>query len=422
MKNCAIVGTQWGDEGKGKIVHFLAEKADVIVRYQGGNNAGHTIIFDGKKFVCHLIPSGILEKSKICLIGNGVVFDPLEFIKELEELEEAGYDCQGRLWVSDCAHTILPYHRLLDAAKELKSKNKIGTTKKGIGPAYTDKAARQGIRLAEYIDDEAFEKLLSANLENKKEELGCDIDKLKNEILAGRNKIVGRLRNFVADTSILLAQNIKDGKSVVFESAQGTMLDVDHGTYPYVTSSNPVSGAASCGSGIGPGAIQEVIGIAKAYTTRVGEGPFPTELDDEIGEKMQNIGGEFGATTGRPRRCGWFDAVVVKTAARLNSLTGIALTKIDVLDSFEKIKVCVGYKYRGKMLTAMPANRYAYQELKPEYIEVDGWMSDTSQITAYDNLPMKAKDYIAKLEKLCDTPVSIVSVGPDRKATIVRDL
>ncbi len=420
MKNCAIVGTQWGDEGKGKIVHFLAEKADVIVRYQGGNNAGHTIIFDGKKFVCHLIPSGILENDKICLIGNGVVFDPIEFINELEELEQAGYSCKGRLFVSDCAHTILPYHRLLDAAKEKAAKNKIGTTKKGIGPAYTDKAARQGIRLAEYIDDDAFQKLLSANLESKAEDLNCDIKALKSEIMEGRNAIVAKLRNFVADTSILLADAIKDDKKVVFESAQGTMLDIDHGTYPFVTSSNPVSGAAYCGSGIGPGAIQEVIGIAKAYTTRVGEGPFPTELDDAIGQKMRKIGGEFGATTGRPRRCGWFDAVVVRTAARLNSLTGIALTKIDVLDSFEKIKVCVGYKMQGKTLTAMPANRFAYEQLQPEYIELDGWMSDTSSATSYQDLPKKAQDYIAKLEELCEVPVQIVSVGPDKAATIVR--
>ncbi len=420
MKNCAIVGTQWGDEGKGKIVHFLAEKADVIVRYQGGNNAGHTIIFDGKKFVCHLIPSGILANDKICLIGNGVVFDPIEFIKELEELEEAGYSCQGRLFVSDCAHTILPYHRLLDASKEKKAKDKIGTTKKGIGPAYTDKSARQGIRLAEYIDDEAFDKLLSANLESKAQELACDIDKLKSQIMEGRNQIVSKLRKFVADTSIVLAEAIKKGKKVVFESAQGTMLDVDHGTYPYVTSSNPVSGAAYCGSGIGPGAIQEVIGIAKAYTTRVGEGPFPTELSDATGEKMQNIGGEFGATTGRPRRCGWFDAVVVKSAARLNSLTGIALTKIDVLDDFAKIKVCVSYLWKGKRLTAMPANRFAYGQLKPEYIELDGWMCDTTKVKTYQDLPQKAKDYIAKLEELCDVPVQIVSVGPDKEATIVR--
>jgi len=421
VKNCAIVGTQWGDEGKGKIVHFLAEKADVIVRYQGGNNAGHTIIFDGKKFVCHLIPSGILENDKICLIGNGVVFDPIEFIKELEELESAGYSCQGRLFVSDCAHTILPYHRLLDASKEKKSKNKIGTTKKGIGPAYTDKAARQGIRLAEYIDDEAFAKLLTANLQSKKKELQCDIKRLESKIMQGRNEIVDKLRGFVADTSILLAKAIKDGKKVVFESAQGTMLDVDHGTYPYVTSSNPVSGAACCGSGIGPGAIQEVIGIVKAYTTRVGEGPFPTELSDAIGKKMQDIGGEVGATTGRPRRCGWFDAVVVKSAARLNSLTGIALTKIDVLDSFAKIKVCTGYKWRGQTLTAMPANRFAYEQLEPEYIELDGWMSDTTKAKSYQDLPQKARDYIAKLEELCDTPVQIVSVGPDRDATIIRE-
>ncbi len=422
MKNCAIVGTQWGDEGKGKIVHFLAEKADVIVRYQGGNNAGHTIIFDNKKFVCHLIPSGILASDKVCLIGNGVVFDPLEFIQELSGLEQAGYTCQGRLFVSDCAHTILPYHRLLDAAKEKKATNKIGTTKKGIGPAYTDKSDRMGIRLAEYIDDEAFQRLLTANLQSKEKELGCDIKALKDNILQGRDKIVARLREFVADTSILLSQAIKEGKSVVFESAQGTMLDVDHGTYPYVTSSNPVSGAACCGSGIGPGAIQEVIGIAKAYTTRVGEGPFPTELDDEVGKRMQDIGGEFGATTGRPRRCGWFDAVVVKSAARLNSLTGIALTKIDVLDSFEKIKICVGYKWRGTTLTAMPANRFAYQELEPIYIQMDGWMSSTCDVTTYDELPQKAKEYIAKLEELCDVPVSIVSVGPDRKATIVREM
>ena len=420
MKNSAIVGVQWGDEGKGKIVHFLAEKADVIVRYQGGNNAGHTIIFDGKKFVCHLIPSGILEDDKICIIGNGVVFDPVEFIKEVNEVEASGYVCADRLFVSECTHVILPYHKLMDAAKEADSKNKIGTTKKGIGPAYTDKAARQGIRLAEYVDDEAFEILLTANLKSKEDALACNISDLKKEILDERAKIVDKLKSFMTDTSILLDEAIKAGKDVVFESAQGSMLDVDHGTYPYVTSSNPVSGAAFCGSGIGPGSIDRIIGIAKAYTTRVGEGPFPTELEDEVGKNIRQIGGEFGATTGRPRRCGWFDAMVVKTAARLNGLTEIALTKIDILDTFEKIKICTGYKLGNKSLTSMPANRFDYAKIEPQYIEVDGWMSDTTKATTYDELPEKTKDYVKKLEDLCGVPISIVSVGPDKKATIVR--
>jgi len=420
MSNTVIIGTQWGDEGKGKIVHYLSEKADYIVRYQGGNNAGHTIIFDNKKFICHLIPSGILEKGKKCIISNGVVFDPVEFVKELDELLKAGYNVDGRLFISELCHVILDYHKILDIKNEEVSKNKIGTTKKGIGPVYTDKISRTGIRLAEYLDEDSFSELLDQNLSAKRDILGVDIEILREKIINNRDKVLKKIIPFVCNTTEILNKALDAEKRVIFESAQGTMLDVDHGTYPYVTSSNPVAGAVCSGSGIGPNKIQEVIGIAKAYTTRVGEGPFPCELNDEVGDRLRDIGSEYGATTGRPRRCGWFDAVVVKNAVIVNGITSIALTKIDVLDDFKRIKICTSYTYKGKKMDHMPANRFAYNSLKLEYIELDGWCTSTKNITAFDDLPIKAKQYIAKLEELVNCKVSIVSVGPSKKATIIR--
>ncbi|MFH1715456.1 MAG: adenylosuccinate synthase [Elusimicrobiota bacterium] len=423
MATLVVVGTQWGDEGKGKIVHLLSEKAHYIVRYQGGNNAGHTVIFDKKEFVLHLVPSGILEPKKKCIIGNGVVVDPVELIKEIEFLKKKDIKFKDRLFVSDACHVILPYHRYIDAYIEQTSskKNKIGTTKKGIGPAYADKVDRIGIRMADYLDDITFKTQVERNIKEKKimlEQVGS-IRALRKQIYDDRKSILNKLKPYVTNTSALINKVIKENKNVIFESAQGTMLDVDFGTYPFVTSSNPLAGGCCVGSGVGPSKIDAVLGIVKAYTTRVGEGPFPTELFDEVGKYLRKVGKEFGATTGRPRRCGWFDAVVVKNSVMVNGISILALTKLDVLDDLREIKICVGYKYRGKTINEVPASRRAFNELKPIYIKVPGWKSSTRSIQKYEDLPVNAKKYLKKLEQLVDCQIGLVSMGRSREETII---
>jgi adenylosuccinate synthase len=425
MATLVVVGTQWGDEGKGKIVHLLSEKSNYIVRYQGGNNAGHTVIFDDKKFVLHLIPSGILEPGKKCIIANGVVVDPVALMEEIVFLEQKDIDIDGRFFVSDAAHVILPYHRHIDAWIEQKSskKNKIGTTKKGIGPAYADKVERVGIRIADYIDDEVFEELLDRNLEEKKVILEnfSSIDEIKKQIYDERSKILDRFKKFVCNTSFLINKVISEGQNVIFESAQGTMLDVDFGTYPYVTSSNPLSGGCCTGSGVAPNKIDSVLGIVKAYTTRVGEGPFPTELFDDYGKRLAEVGKEFGATTGRPRRCGWFDAVVVRYTVMVNGVNALALTKLDVMDGFEEVKICTGYKYKDEVMDCMPSSRSIFSKLEPIYITMPGWAEPTHGVKTYDELPLNAKNYLKKLEELVGCKIALISMGSSRNETIISD-
>ncbi len=425
MATLVVVGTQWGDEGKGKIVHLLSEKSNYIVRYQGGNNAGHTVIFDNKRFVLHLIPSGILEPGKKCIIANGVVVDPVELLKEIEFLEEKDIDVEGRFFVSDAAHVILPYHRLIDAWLEQKSskKNKIGTTKKGIGPTYADKVDRIGIRISDYICDEIFEELLDRNLEEKRVMLESfsTISEIKKNILDDRKKVLDRLKKFVCNSSVMINKVISEGQNVIFESAQGTMLDVDFGTYPFVTSSNPIAGGACVGSGVAPNKIDSILGIVKAYTTRVGEGPFPTELFDKCGEHLGTVGKEFGATTGRPRRCGWFDAVVVRYSVMVNGVNALALTKLDVLDGLEEIKICVGYKYNGELIEYLPSSRWIFEKLEPVYISMPGWSEPTYGVKAYDKLPKNAVNYIKKLEELVGCKIALISMGSSREETIISD-
>ena len=418
--NLVIIGTQWGDEGKGKIVHYLSKNADYIVRYQGGSNAGHTVYKGEQKYVFHLLPSGIIEKDKICLIGSGVVINPDDLVSEIEEFQGKGIDFSDRLFISENCHVVLAYHKLLDVIKE--KKEKIGTTKKGIGPAYTDKISRIGIRFIEYLDDDNFENLLDLNL-NAKENLLTDVDiaKLKEEILANRNKIVNKLRPFAANVVKIVNKALAEGKKIIFESAQGSMLDIDHGTYPYVTSSNPLAGGVCCGCGIGPNKVKDVFGIIKAYVTRVGEGPFPTELDNEVGEKLRSEGDEFGATTGRPRRCGWFDAVVAKTSILLNGITSLVLTKLDVLDNFSEILVCTSYDIDGKTYDYIPNNRYSYKKIKPNYISLKGWEASSKEAKTFEELPTNAKLYIKNLEEILSCPISIVSVGKEDKKTIIRE-
>lgn len=423
MPSLVVVGTQWGDEGKGKIVHVLSEKADYIVRYQGGNNAGHTVIFDKKEFVLHLVPSGILQPKKKCIIGNGVVVDPKALIEEVTFLEGKGVRVDGRLFVSDAAHVVLPYHRYIDGIREDRNKNKIGTTRKGIGPAYADKVERVGIRMAEYLDDTTFAMLMERNLAEKKVllEKVVSIADVRAQIAKERKQVIAKLKRFVVDTPTIVNAMIEKNKNVIFESAQGTMLDVDFGTYPYVTSSNPLAGGCCVGAGVGPNKVDYVLGIVKAYTTRVGEGPFPTELHDADGEYLRAKGKEFGATTGRPRRCGWFDAVVVRHSVMLNGVNSLALTKLDVLDELDEIRICTGYTYKGKIITTLPSNRSAYHDLIPEYVTMPGWKTSTKGIQNITKLPRNAYRYIKQLESMVKSKISIISMGRSREEIIILD-
>lgn len=424
MASVVVLGTQWGDEGKGKIVDFLAEQADVVVRYQGGNNAGHTVVVGDQEYKLHLIPSGILYPNKTCIIGNGVVVDPAVLLKELAYLKARGIDTSN-LRVSNRAHVIMPYHRLLDEVEEEKrGHNKIGTTKRGIGPCYMDKDARQGIRIVDLMDPEEFSVRLACNLEAKNHLLerlydakGFDFKAVKNEYL----DYAEQMRQYVADTSVIVNDAIKAGRNVLFEGAQATLLDIDHGTYPYVTSSNPTAGGACIGAGVGPTSINKVIGVVKAYTTRVGEGPFPTELQDEIGDYIRNRGQEFGTTTGRSRRCGWLDAAIIKYSADISGIHSFALTRLDILDGLEKLKLCVGYKYKGEVLREFPASLKVLDQCEPVYEEMPGWKEDTSKAKSYDALPQNAKHYIQRISEVSGVRFSIISVGPKRDQTIFLD-
>jgi adenylosuccinate synthase len=423
--NTVIIGTQWGDEGKGKVVDLLSEHAQYVVRFQGGNNAGHTMVVNGKKIISHLIPSGIIQQKK-CFIGNGVVVDPFVLLEEIYYLTKNNIDASpDMLKISDRAHIIMPYHKRLDAARELKKGDeKIGTTGRGIGPCYEDKATRRGIRFADLLDTD----LLKQKIETILEEKNFYLEKYHNAETLDATGVIDQILNikdklipYIADVSVILFNGIQEDKKVLFEGAQGTHLDIEHGTYPFVTSSNVVSGNAACGSGVGPTNLNEIIGICKAYTTRVGAGPFPTELFDETGDKIQKTGAEFGATTGRKRRCGWLDMVVLKNAARLNSLTGIALTKLDVLDDIKEIKICTGYEYNGKTINNFPAQISILENCKPAYETHPGWKEDITDIRSYDDLPENAKNYIARIEELSNVKVKIVSVGPGREATIIKE-
>ena len=424
MSQIVIIGTQWGDEGKGKIVDLLSVQADIIVRFQGGNNAGHTLVVGGKQVILHLIPSGILHPGKLCIIGNGVVIDPVVLVSEMDELKSKGHFTDDEmLKISQEAHIIMPYHKSIDLAREAKrKKGKIGTTGRGIGPAYEDKASRIGFRAGELADPKRFRERLETVLPEKNfylekylETDPLDIDEVYDTVIAAAERMVPHLDN----TSAILARRITAGDHVMFEGAQGTLLDIDHGTYPFVTSSHTVSGNAAVGSGVGPRDIDAVYGITKAYTTRVGAGPFPTELTDGIGNRLQEVGCEFGATTGRRRRCGWLDAVALRHAVRLNSLSGLIITKLDVMSGIDPIRICTSYTIDDQVHTDFPADTKSLERVVPSYIEVPGWTEDISQIRSFDDLPVNARLYIKTIEELLDVPAAVVSVGPDREQTII---
>src|ERR671918_1220759 len=424
MTNIAIIGAQWGDEGKGKIVDLFTQDADIVVRFQGGNNAGHTLVVDGKKTVLHLIPSGALHTNKLCVIGNGVVVDPEVLLQEIAELKQNGCLLDDSLLrISEQAHLIMPYHKAIDQARErLRGEGMIGTTGRGIGPAYEDKVARVGIRFVDLLEEETFQEKLERNIEEKNiylkailKEKALDLNKIHDNYAAYRD----RLKSYVADTGLLLDRETRAGKRVLFEGAQGTLLDVDHGTYPYVTSSSTITGGACSGSGIGPQHIHQVIGISKAYTTRVGSGPFPTELHGPEGEKLKREGVEFGATTGRSRRCGWFDAVAVRHAVRINGITGLALTKLDVLSGFKKIPICVAYRYDGKDHNEFSASIRAMQGAQPILANMDGWNETLTGVRRFSDLPANAQKYVRRIEEILETEVILVSVGPGREQTVL---
>jgi adenylosuccinate synthase len=415
-----VVGAQWGDEGKGKIVDLLSEQVDIVARYQGGANAGHTVVIGETTYVLHLIPAGIFHPNVTCVIGNGVVIDPKALMQEIHQLEKLKVDIAGRLLISHNAHLIMPYHQLLDSIRE-QSGNKIGTTGRGIGPAYIDKAMRVGIKIVDLLNRDVFVKKLKSNIEEKNKilkniygenELNIDA------IVAEYEEFDKQIDEYVTDTSLYLNKALREGKKILAEGAQGSLLDVDHGTYPFVTSSNPTSGGACTGLGIPPTSITSAYGVAKAYTTRVGHGPFPTELNDELGERLREIGGEYGATTGRPRRCGWFDAFSVRYSAMINGFKELAITKLDVLDSFEEIKVCVGYQVNGKLVKSFRTDEHTLNQIVPLYETYDGWKTPTSGITSYNALPINAKKYIDALGSLTQTKVTMVSVGARRDQTI----
>jgi adenylosuccinate synthase len=424
MSNVAVIGAQWGDEGKGKIVDLFALDADIVVRFQGGNNAGHTLVVGGDKTVLHLIPSGALHRNKLCVIGNGVVVDPKVLLEEIQGLREKGHLLDDSLLkISEQAHLIMPYHKSIDQARErLRGKGKIGTTGRGIGPAYEDKVARTGIRFVDLLDGTTFRDKLRRNIEEKNiylkailKERTLDYGEIYDSYCGFRDE----LEKYVTNTGVLLDREIKAGKKVLFEGAQGTLLDVDHGTYPYVTSSNTVIGGVLSGAGIGPRSIHEVIGLSKAYTTRVGSGPFPTELKGPEGARLKQEGDEFGATTGRPRRCGWFDAVGVRHAVRINGMTGIALTKLDVLTGFKKIKICTEYRSGGEVYRDFPASVKVLKNAEPVWEEMEGWDEQLSGAKKLADLPSNARRYVHRLEEILGTEMILISVGPGREETIM---
>jgi adenylosuccinate synthase len=416
-----VVGAQWGDEGKGKIVDHLSDSTDIVARYQGGANAGHTVIIGKTQYVLHLIPSGIFHPNVVCVIGNGVVIDPIALLDEIQQLHNLKIDFSGRLLISHNAHLIMPYHKMLDSIRE-ETSEKIGTTGRGIGPAYIDKAQRTGIRISDLLDRDVFVKKLKRNIEEKNQILRklydkaeLDIDRIVSEYETFDKKI----DEYITDTALYLNTALRNKKRVLAEGAQGALLDMDHGTYPYVTSSNPTSGGACTGLGIPPTMIESVLGVVKAYSTRVGNGPFPTELDNETGEQLRTTGHEFGATTGRPRRCGWFDAVALQYSAMINGIQSIAITKLDVLDDFEKIKVCVGYEMNGKISRTFPTASQALESVQPVYETFDGWRTPISNATSYAALPPNARKYVEALASLTGAGIKMISVGARRDQTIM---
>ncbi len=423
MSVVVIVGAQWGDEGKGKIVDFLTRKADIVARYQGGHNAGHTVVINDEQYILHLIPSGILHKNTTCIIGNGVVVDPAALIAEINDLKKRNIRVSDSLLLSSNAHVIMPYHVALDNADEkLRGKKCIGTTGRGIGPTYVDKMARQGIRVNDLLSRDILMRKLKQHLKvinfllkELYKSPGFHAAKICDEYLAYGKQ----LKRFITDTDIFINAAVARGKNILLEGAQGTLLDVDHGTYPFVTSSNAVAGGACTGLGIGPNKIKRVLGIVKAYTTRVGSGPFPTELHDSIGRKLRKQGGEFGATTGRPRRCGWLDTVILRHSARVNGFTGLAITKLDILDHLERIKICTAYQYKGKRFTELPKDMHVFDACTPVYKEVKGWNSSTLGFKSFKKLPGRAQAYIKMIEDLIGTRVDIISTGQKRNELII---
>ena len=415
-----ILGAQWGDEGKGKVVDMLSEHADIVARYQGGANAGHTVCIGDKQYVLHLLPSGMFHEQCICVIGNGVVIDPTALISEIRQLEEAGIRVSGRLLISHNAHLIMPYHKQLDVIREQTSA-RIGTTGRGIGPAYIDKFMRSGIRIVDLLDRETFASKLKRNIEEKNQiltrvygETRIDVDALISEY----QEFDKSIDEYITDTSLYLHQALQQGKRIIAEGAQGALLDVDHGTYPFVTSSNPTSGGACTGLGIPPTAVNEVIGVAKAYCTRVGHGPFPTEQESEIGERLRTVGHEFGATTGRPRRCGWYDAVAMQYSARINGIQRLVVTKLDVLNDFDEIRICIGYELHGKRLRSFPTDAATLERITPVYESFEGWKTSLADVKTYDQLPRQAQAYLSVLSRYTHAPLWLVSVGPRRDQSI----
>jgi adenylosuccinate synthase len=415
------LGAQWGDEGKGKIVDLLASQFDIVARYQGGHNAGHTVYVNGTKFILRLIPSGILHPGITCVIGNGVVVDPGALLTEVDELTNAGIDAASRIVISDKAHLILPYHRDLDLLSEARrGERKIGTTSRGIGPAYEDKIARRGIRAGDLADPQALEHGVRENVNARNRlvhETTMDWRVVLEELLVRG----ARIRPWVRDVSLMLSDAMRDGKSILFEGAQGTLLDIDHGTYPFVTSSNASIGGVCTGLGVGPRLIGRVLGVAKAYTTRVGEGPLPTELFGDMGTRLRESGNEYGAVTGRPRRCGWYDAVAIRYSTRINGLDALALTKLDVLDGLDRIEICTAYRCGGETLTEFPSDIARLSQCEPVYESMPGWSTPTRGVTRFTDLPEAARQYVARLEEISGVPAAIISTGSDRDETIVRE-
>ncbi len=423
MSNLVVIGMQWGDEGKGKIIDLLTPSIDVVVRFQGGANAGHTVVIGDEKTILHLVPSGILHEQCLCIIGNGVVVDPKTLIDEIDGLHQQGYlNDPKRLAISGNAHMVLPYHRLIDQLnEEAKGKGAIGTTGRGIGPAYADKVARIGLRMGDLVDIDTFRRRLEAvlPLKNRQIEMLGGTPMTVEELMTPAAEWSQRLALHITDAEELLHEQIAEGKRILLEGAQGTALDIDHGTYPFVTSSNTVAGGACAGAGIGPKAIDEVLGIVKAYTTRVGNGPFPTELFDAVGDRLRDQGREFGSTTGRPRRCGWFDAVLARHSARLSSVTVLTITKLDVLSGLETVNICTGYEMDGKRIDAFPSSAERFEKLTPIYEEMPGWQEDISGVRSFEELPTAAQNYVRRLEEIVGVPIAILSVGSERNAYIV---
>ncbi|MCK5580531.1 MAG: adenylosuccinate synthase [Candidatus Omnitrophica bacterium] len=423
--NVVVVGAQWGDEGKGKLIDFLSKDVDLTVRFQGGNNAGHTVVVGEEEYVFHLLPSAVLHKNKICVIGNGVVVDPKALIEEIDGLKKRKINVTPKqLKISDRCHVVLPYHRVLDGLRESKRENKIGTTGRGIGPCYADKVTRCGIRMGDLLNSGLLKSKLKDNLKEKNEvfrkvygQKNFSFDSIYKEYLKYGKKI----GPYICDTALFVNQSIDKGKAVLFEGAQGTFLDIDFGTYPFVTSSNSIVGGVCSGSGVAPTRIDKAIAAVKAYTTRVGEGPFPTELTAELRDELQSKGNEFGATTGRPRRCGWFDSVLVRYSVMVNGISELAIMKLDVLDGMKKIKICTGYKYRGKILKDFPSDIEVLWNAKPIYEEIAGWTKPTKGVQEFDKLPLNARRYIDRLEKLLKVRIKYVSTGSKRSDTIIRD-